>query len=395
MSDRNALASTRDGRIEAEWAWAHLSLWQKGLLWLCIWTFLGLLQAARLYFVYYSDGVQLISWPQAMTWALADWYIWGLLSFVVVPVTRRTSFRGSTWPRDLIIHLALALGIGALQLAIYAAVYAPLGTWFEHQVGTSLGRTYLSLYEDLLRSKLHGAVLTYFLIAFVAFALRYAAQYRAAEQRRQKLETRLVQAQLDALKMQLHPHFLFNTLNAITALIHSDPDAADRMIARLAELLRATLDSEAVQEVPLRQELEFLEGYLDIQRMRFGPRLSIHLEVAPDTLDAFVPHLILQPLVENAVMHGIAPRSEPGTVGVHARRSGGRLQIEVCDDGDGFLPGEHVAGSAGRGLANTRDRLRQLYGELQEFTVENDAVAGVRVRIDIPFHRAPLERPVS
>jgi signal transduction histidine kinase len=377
------------GHLDALWGWVSLPIWQKAAVWLGVWTFMGLLQAARLYIVYHSDGEQLISWAQAMTWALADWYLWGLMSFIIVPVTRRTPFLRSTWLRDFVVHLLCALGVGALQLALYAFVYEPLGTWFEHQVGTSHTRTYLVLYEDLLRGKLHGAVLTYLLIAFVAFALRYAAQYRAAEQRREQLETRLVQARLDALKMQLHPHFLFNTLNAITALIHSDPEAADRMTSRLAELLRATLDSEAVQEVSLRQELEFLEGYLDIQRMRFGARLGIAMNIAPDTLDGYVPNLILQPLVENAVQHGIAPRSGPGTVRVSARKSGDRLLLEVNDDGAGLSASDGPLTSKGRGLSNTRDRLRQLYGDAQDFAVENGAGAGVRVRIDIPFRRAP------
>jgi signal transduction histidine kinase len=388
-TDSGAPPAGAAGGVDLPWFLEPRRGWPRALVWFALWTALGLLQAARLYFVYYSDGVQLISWPQALTWALADWYLWGLASLIILPITRRTPFARTSWPRDLAVHTISAPLIGAVQLAVYAAVYRPLGTWFEHQVGASHTLTYLQLYEDLLRSKLHGAVLTYFLIAFVAFTFRYARQYHAAEQRRRDLETRLVRAQLDALKMQLHPHFLFNTLNAITSLIHSDPDAADRMTTHLAGLLRAALDSEAVQEVPLRHELNFLEGYLEIQRIRFGDRLRIAMEIAPDTRDALVPNLILQPLVENAVQHGVAPASVGGTITVRSRRDHGRLCLEVCDDGPGLRPGSSPTESGGRGVANTRERLRQLYGDAQSFSLGPNGDAGLRAVLTLPCRTAP------
>jgi two-component system LytT family sensor kinase len=360
------------------------------LFWWGIWTFLGLLQAARLYVAYNSGDEIYISWAQACTWALADLYIWGLLSLVIFRITRFTSFTSKTWPRDLLIHLGSAFILGAVQLFLYSIAYRPLGELFWHKVGQSVEWTLLTLWQDLMFGKMHAAVLTYFLIAFIYFTLQYHARYRDAEQRRALLQSQLVTAQLDALKMQLHPHFLFNTLNAITALIHSDPEAADRMTARLSDLLRVTLDSEAVQEVPLRKELEFLESYLDIQRMRFGDRLRVKLEAAPECLDAYVPNMILQPLVENAVQHGIAPRTEPGVIGVSVQRTGDVLQLQVYDDGPGLHSTEADSQESGRGISNTRRRLQQLYDNRQTFALRNGSAAGLQVIMTIPFHTQPV-----
>jgi len=368
----------------------HLTGVRQLLFWWGIWTFMGLLQAARLYVVYYSDGQQLISWAQACTWALADWYLWGLLSLVIFTLTRATPFTSNSWRRDIAIHLAAAFAIGAIQLLLYSLVYQPLGMLFSHEVGQSQEWNVWTLYQDLMRGKMHAAVLTYFLIAFIYFTLQYHARYRAADQRRAALQAQLVTAQLDALKMQLHPHFLFNTLNAITALIHSDPDTADRMTARLSDLLRVTLDSEAVHEVPLRKELEFLESYLDIQRMRFGEKLQVKLDAASDTLDAYVPNMILQPLVENAVQHGVAARTQPGVVGVRAQRKGGRLHLEVYDDGPGLDSERKAAAKSGRGISNTQSRLQQLYAQEHEFELRNGTSSGLTVTISIPFHTQPV-----
>jgi LytS/YehU family sensor histidine kinase len=191
---------------------------------------------------------------------------------------------------------------------------------------------------------------------------------------------------LQALKMQLHPHFLFNALHSISALVHSDPDAADKMIARLGDFLRLTLDTAAAQEVPLRQEIEFLNCYLEIERIRFRDRLTTSLDVDPQALECRVPNLVLQPIVENAIRHGVAPRSAPGRVEVHAERRGGALRLQVRDNGRG-LPADGVCATKGGGvgLSNTRARLQQLYGGAFVFEIENDPAGGVVVTLEIPF----------
>ena len=186
--------------------------------------------------------------------------------------------------------------------------------------------------------------------------------------------------------MQLHPHFLFNALHTISELIHRDPHAADRMVARLGDLLRLALEREAAQEVPLRQELEFLQKYLEIERTRFHDRLTVEVNVEPQVLDARVPSMILQPLVENAIKHGVTPRPEAGRVEVSAERDGRVLRIAVRDDGVGLPEGWQSGGlREGIGLRNTRRRLEQLYDGQQRFELRNRAGGGVEALLAIPF----------
>jgi LytS/YehU family sensor histidine kinase len=236
-------------------------------------------------------------------------------------------------------------------------------------------------------AKSHMNVFAYWVILGVGQGFLYYRKYRDRELHASRLEAQLSQAQLQVLKMQLHPHFLFNTLNAISALVHEDADLAERMIARLGELLRSTLEAADRQEVPLRQEVEFIRPYLEIERARMGDRLKVELDIDPAALDAHVPNLLLQPLVENAIRHGIAPRAEPGRIEVRARREEGRLRLEVCDDGPGLAAGPRE----GVGLTNTRARLRQLYGEEHCFEMSNGAGRGLTVRVTIPFRECVRE----
>ena len=188
--------------------------------------------------------------------------------------------------------------------------------------------------------------------------------------------------------MQLHPHFLFNTLNSISALLHHDPELADRMIARLGDFLRLTLENSGAQEVTLQKELEFLKCYLEIERVRFQDRLTVSYDVAPETLDAMVPNLVWQPIVENAIRHAIAPRSGRGHIEMRAQRTGETLQLQVKDDGPGLPSNQNSNGSSskGVGLANTRERLRQLYGNNHRFELVNGSDRGLVVTLEIPFN---------
>jgi LytS/YehU family sensor histidine kinase len=185
--------------------------------------------------------------------------------------------------------------------------------------------------------------------------------------------------------MQLHPHFLFNTLNTISVLMQEDVEAANRMLVRLSELLRLTLRNTDAHEVSLKQELEFLRGYLEIEQTRFQDRLRVRWQVAADTLDAQVPNLLLQPLVENAIRHGIAPRSTAGTIEIRAARRNGTIELQVRDDGAG-LSGELKQNNSGIGLANTQARLKQLYGDKHRFHLAPADGGGLMVTVTIPFH---------
>jgi signal transduction histidine kinase len=222
-------------------------------------------------------------------------------------------------------------------------------------------------------------------LAGMAHAVHFYRRFRERERRALFLEAHLTRARLSALQAQLQPHFLFNTLNAIAALLRRDPRAAETTITSLSELLRMALSQSEKQEISLREELQMLERYVEIQQTRFGPRLRFEQSIAPDTLDCLVPTLLLQPLVENAVQHGLEPSSEPGTVKVVAAREKDSLMIAVQDNGVGLNPAQPGRGKSGIGLTNLKARLQSLYGENQTFQIGPGQSGGVDVKVLIPL----------
>lgn len=246
--------------------------------------------------------------------------------------------------------------------------------------------------ENLLGRRAQINVPIYWIIVSVVHALAYYRRSQEREQRARELESRLTRARLEALRAQLHPHFLFNTLNAISMLVHKNPNAADEMIANLSSLLRAALDTSDQQEIPLRRELELLQPYLEIQETRFGDRLKIRQEVAPDTLDLMVPVLLLQPLVENAIRHGIEPKPGEGMIRIAAQRQGDRLNIVVEDDGMG-LNATAPSSSTGIGIPNTRARLEALYQQKAEMQIRPAPTGGCMVQISLPAREAISPQP--
>jgi LytS/YehU family sensor histidine kinase len=229
----------------------------------------------------------------------------------------------------------------------------------------------------------------YLLIALTSYAYGYYSRYREGQLRTLQLEAQLSQAQLQALKMQLHPHFLFNTLHSISALLTKDVEAARKMITRLGDFLRLTLENSGSQEVTLQQEMEFLTCYLEIERIRFQNRLVTRIDLALETLQARVPNLILQPIVENAIRHGIAPRSTPGLIEIEAKQVGNKLRIQVRDNGPGLSDHRTSVNlfKKGLGLANTENRLERLYGADHLFDLSNNPEGGLIVSLEIPFHK--------
>ncbi len=238
------------------------------------------------------------------------------------------------------------------------------------------------LWLMLLFTRANAGIAVYLVIATAAHALGYFRQAQERERQAMALEASRNQAKLDALRLQLHPHFLFNTLNAISTLVHRDPDAADNLIGDLSELLRVSLQS-AEHEVPLARELVLLDHYLAIEQARLGERLKVRREIDPAALGVMVPTLILQPLAENAVRHGIEPRLGPGVLTIEARREGDRLHIVVADNGAGLRPNAATAGE-GVGLRNGAERLRTLHGNAARLEVKEAAGGGVRVEIELP-----------
>ncbi|MFP2934867.1 sensor histidine kinase, partial [Pyxidicoccus sp. 3LG] len=207
--------------------------------------------------------------------------------------------------------------------------------------------------------------------------------------RADQLQAWLAEARLQGLAAQLRPHFLFNALNAVASLVHTNPDGAERMLARLGDLLRHSLESGERQEVTLREEQEALAPYLDIEQTRFGPRLKVEWSLAPDVLEARVPHLALQPLVENAIRHGLAPRAEPGRVRISAERDGGALRVRVQDDGMGLPGGSAPVRGGGVGLSNLRARLATLYGPRAVLELKPGTPRGAVAELRLPLREAP------
>jgi two-component system, LytTR family, sensor kinase len=294
--------------------------WVKIVLIFTIWTLLSLLSAVRLMLSYAYSGYAMV-WHRALIVALTDWYVWAALTPAIGWLARRFAIERRSWLRSLLVHLPASLFFSILKMVI------------ETNVLRWLDAAPAQLNPVL---QLPSTLFTYWAILGVIYAFDYYRKYREHELKASQLKTQLAQAQLQALKMQLHPHFLFNTLHAISSLMRKDVEAADSMISRLSDLLRLTLENTGVQEVTLRQELEFLERYLEIEQTRFRDRLQVRMEIEPETFDAQVPNLILQPLVENAIRHGIAPRSAPGMIEICAARDRETLHLLVRDNGPGL-----------------------------------------------------------
>jgi sensor histidine kinase YesM len=310
---------------------------------------------------------RMIPWSVAFGISLIDWQLWALLAPAVLVVAARVPVTRDRLARALAIHLPAGLVIAFVKVVLEGLLTRRAMAGGPIVFGIS---------------KLYMAVLIYW--AIVA-AVQYDEQRRRSQEQAlhaSRLQAELARAQVDALKMQLHPHFLFNTLNAISGLMREDVEAADAMLAQLSELLRRTLDAEGRNEVPLASEIQWLRAYLAIQQTRFGDRLEVRITVEPRAQTALVPTLILQPIVENAIRHGFAPQTGPGRIAIAAERAGERLRIEVTDDG----PGAPEPVRDGYGLRNTRSRLRALHGDHAALAVRRGPTGrGTVSRIELPF----------
>ena len=351
-------------------------------LFLGVWTSFGLFFSTQSYF-HAQLYERPMTWRNALLSNLPDWYIWAAFSLLIGWLFRRFPLEKEQLAVSLAVHIPASLVIAwvSLALAVSALFVFVIGPGDDHFEWWPVMRRNVAM-------SYHWWVLVYWAILGAYQGFEYHRKFREREKRAIQLEAQLVQAQLQALKMQLHPHFLFNTLNSISALLHHDPELADRMIARLGDFLRLTLDNSGAQEVTLQKELEFLKCYLEIERVRFQDRLTVSYDVAPETLEAMVPNLVWQPIVENAIRHAIAPRAGKGQIEVRAQRTGAKLQLQVQDDGPGLPTNQNSNGSSskGVGLANTRERLRQLYGTDQRFELANGSERGLVVTLEIPFN---------
>jgi two-component system LytT family sensor kinase len=327
---------------------------------------------------------QTVPWHAVLVVWLTTAYAWAFLTPFVWWLAGRFPIEKKNWWRSVGLHLLSSFSFAVIEAVLFAGITPVFGLpWFP--------RKFAPTFRAVLPIDFHLNVIIYWLMVGLQHSVSYYRKFVEREKlsaqlelRATQLEGQLTQARLSALKMQLHPHFLFNTLNAIVVLVRQRrAEEADKMLTDLSELLRQTLAGWETQEVELRREVELVNLYLDIQRVRFQDRLTIELSLSPATLNALVPSLLLQPLVENAVRHGVSRSSEPVKIELKSSLRDSTLEIQVCDDGPGISA---ESSGNGVGLTNTRARLQQLYGDRQSLRLDGRAGGGTIVTVLLPYH---------
>lgn len=345
-----------------------------GIIW-GVWTIVALFFSTQAYLMYYAER-QPIRYAQGFLFQASACYLWALATPLVLWLARRFCIDRTNWWRRTALHFLFSLLLVSALLGLHFVIFMVL-------LGRAGNITPFRLFS-FIYNNLDRWILIYAFILLLSHAFNYYNSYRKGELKASELRTQLVQSQLEALKMQVQPHFLFNTLHSISALLSKDTDGARKMITRLGDFLRLTLENSGSMEVTLQQEIEFLNGYLEIERIRFQDRLTTDIHVDPAVLDVRVPNLILQPIVENAMRHAIGS-STAGRVEITAAPRNGVVRIEVKDNGPGIVDRALDARRGkGLGLANTQARLVGLYGSAARFEMANDPAGGLIVALEIP-----------
>src|ERR1044072_5796154 len=332
--------------------------WRKDALLFVGWTMVSVIFAGISYAAAIGENNKEFGFGAALRLNLVQFYLWAILSPFLFRFSRRfpIEFRPLNF-RNLLLYFPAVISFAGVHQTIHLAVLWSITPRWRQQYPALIDcyRAYFAFgfYIDLIIASL---------IVVAVHALLYYQNFQASELAQSSLKTELVQAQLRALKMQLHPHFLFNTLHSISSLVLEDPPKANSMIARLGDFLRLTLENSEQQLVSLKEETEFLRCYLEIEQVRFGDRLTVAFVLEPQTLSAQVPHHILQPVAENALQHAIAPRATRGQINIEAKRLNNLVRLEVRDNGPGMASNDALARTEGVGLSNVRARLLQIYG---------------------------------
>jgi len=348
------------------------------------WAMLGVIYAGPIYLEVRSQGMGHAAW-RVFSWGILTWLAWAPLTPAMIWLARRYSLIGGAWKTSLLVHLPAFLILSALHSAVATAITLTIKP-FDNMGPIA---AFLPRFFSRMKGSFGSDLLVYGAVIGICYALDYYRKYREREFLTTRLEAQLAHAQLDALRMQLHPHFLFNTLNSIVGLVRDNKNqAAVSMLVGLSDLLRHTLEHSTRQEIELREELAFIKLYLSIQEMRFSDRLQVEFNIDPATAKAMVPNLILQPLTENALRHGIGRSADSGVVGISSAAEDGHLRLTVYDDGAGLPDDWQLKGSAGIGLANTAARLQQLYNDNHQFDIRNRNGRGVEVVIVMPLRIA-------
>ncbi len=356
-----------------------------------VWTFVALAYSVTVYQLYRSMGTPM-SFSSVLALQCSQVLGYALLTPFVFVIATRHPMKWANWIVTSLWLLVGGLVFALLHVAVRGAT--PYAVWdprrhdwvsavWDYQAHHFL--IHWGMFARLfLTNVVDDIVTTYLPIVLIAHVVSYYQSLRDRELRTSQLQAQLEKARLQALKSQLQPHFLFNTLNSISALMLTNVEAADRMITRLGDLLRISLETAGTQMTTLSRELEFVTCYIEIEKVRFEERLKVSIDVAPETLDASVPHLLLQPLVDNAIKHGISKSMSGGEIRISARQDDADLHLEVRDNGPGFQDPGHSP-SGGVGLRITRERLETIYGQEQSMELLNLPEGGVAVRVSIPL----------
>jgi two-component system, LytTR family, sensor kinase len=350
---------------------------------------LGLLEAAQAYGRNALDGHP-VGAGEALVLTLPRWLILGALAPAVAAVAHRVPLESGRWRRALLVHGVAGTAFALAHLVACVIVYGFLLDGMPNRVPFRLTRLFTIYFA--------GDLLVYATLVGAVTAVRYRREARQRALASSQLEARFAESRLEALRAQLNPHFLFNALNATSVMaMKGDRDSVVRMLGAISELLRAALDKKLPHEIPLSAELEMVDGYVAIQTARFPDRLTVRKEVSDEALRGLVPSMILQPLVENAVEHGVAEQLGSGAVWIEARREGESLRIEVRDTGPGFAADSARNGGRkdGIGLGNTRARLEHLYGASHRLEIGNVASGGAYVALSIPWHTVAMSAPAA
>ena len=366
------------------------SRFRRVVAWTALWTGLGIFFASEAAMREFPGDEHSLSWTDSLVVNIPFYLIWGLLAPAVLVLARRFPLRGPRRrrARNALVHLVASLVVGLAQLGLSEAVFEAIRAWRGSAV---------SFQEALvfsLRHNFHINLLTYWAIVAVHQLRAYDRGLREKELVESRLREQLAGAELAALRMQLQPHFLFNALNSISSLVYADPEAADRMLVRLSDLLRQSFETNGQQFVRLEQELDFVSRYLELEKMRYPDRLEVAVYVDPLLYDVAVPAFLLQPLVENAVVHGVGRSLGVCRVAVRAIRDGDELLLEVENDLPPAAAAEPQRKGSGVGMQNTRARLEQIYGEQASLELEVQPERLARARVVLPFRELAPSRSV-
>ncbi len=349
---------------------------------LAVWLVFAMLMVGRLFIDPERTARPPITGASDVFWRISIYMLWALVTPLVFWLSSHSGLGRARSATNIGLHVLAAIAIASLLDTYSDVVYKHLLQSPEEReaLATVLG----GALSGITRLSFLWELIIYLAILSVGFARDYYRRFQERQMQAARLETQLTEARLEALRMQINPHFLFNTLHAISSMVERNPSGVRKMVARLSALLRHTLDHDGAQEIPLNREIDVLDDYLAIMQVRFENRLTIRRDIDPEVLDAMVPDMILQPIVENAIKHGVTQRATPGWVLIAAHRHDDTLRLVVEDNGPGLTLSENL--NQGVGLSNVRSRLRQMYDNEAELTLSTGREGGIRAEISIPYH---------